>query len=1239
MGVPKVRKREGAWYCVQSRWKHGLWPLGFTLVIVSQFFRWISERYPLCSQLIQENRIPEFDNLYLDMNGIIHNCSHPNDNDVHFRMTEDQIFLAIFTYIDHLFAKIKPQRLFFLAVDGVAPRAKMNQQRARRFRTAKDAVEAQKQALRRGEELPKEPPFDSNCITPGTPFMTRLQEQLKYFINKKVTEDKSWQGIEIILSGHEVPGEGEHKIMEYLRLAKSQPDYPPNLRHCLYGLDADLIMLGLLSHEPHFALLREEVTFGRTKKKAPGANTDAQNFYLMHLSLFREYLDLEFSPLKDVISFNYDLERIIDDFILMSYFVGNDFLPNLPSLHINEGALALMFKVYKQVVVETGGYLNDAGELNLARCEAMLRELAKQEREVFEIERGDVKWLKGKRPGPSSAKPAKNVQQKSQTVISTNQKTLYERIKNFVLMRSEGGRLTFPTSLPARDRSFIISVAEDLGLQHSIDALSGKKHHIILEWDDDDDESDEESNDARQRVLKKYDRAEVVDEAEIAANLKAEEEKKLDEAFLVWRKTYYKEKLEFDFDQGPDLEKLVFSYVEGLQWVLYYYYIGVPSWEWFYPYHYAPKITDLVNLDRFNFKNHFDIGRPFLPFEQLMGVLPAASSTHIPEAFRGLMTDPGSPILDFYPVDFECDMNGKKAEWEAVIKIPFIDEKRLLKALEARANQLTKEERSRNRHGNSFSFMFDPATPHLYKSVLPEVFPSITQCLCTMKVSHLPLKGKGGFKKGLCDGALLGARSLPGFPSLHTVPHTATLGFHGVNVFMAESKNESMVVTISNRFDGKTAEEIAKSKVGQRIYIGWPFLIEAFVTSLTDEYFRYEVREGGAGRIDVVKHPHSNEGQDRFYRTIDRVDAYYSKRCGTLLGPIEFTLQVRVLKGMKLQEDGSLAKDFGPDDQDQDVALQTVIDSLEMDDPRYKEKPPPPVEEEFPLNSHVFFLGYQKYGSEGEVTGYDENNVHIRLLVNAAQTPLETATRSLAREAEREERYSPSWAVAKQTGISSMALSKVASNLHVISKKGDQRFNVGLCLKFDGKKRKVLGYSRKSETGWEYSGKAADLISRFQARFPEFVAGLERRNRNDFYEDTDFYPPEVAAERMAEIKEWLKAEGIRDLEKVSLDTRALTKEYVRRVEETVDQTLVEFGATKGRPMVVKNVPRQSVLKPAHSKHRLSGQVFDLGDRVVHVLDVGTAPLGAKGTVVGIEGSFCDIVFDVPFMGGNTLEDR
>lgn len=81
---------------------------------------------------------------------------------------------------------------------------------------------------------------------------------------------------------------------------------------------------------------------------------DAQNFYLMHLSLLREYLDLEFSSLSSELPFPYSLEKVIDDFILISVFVGNDFLPHLPNLHINEGAMETIWGIYKRVLPKAG---------------------------------------------------------------------------------------------------------------------------------------------------------------------------------------------------------------------------------------------------------------------------------------------------------------------------------------------------------------------------------------------------------------------------------------------------------------------------------------------------------------------------------------------------------------------------------------------------------------------------------------------------------------------------------------------------------------------------------------------------------------------------------------------------------------------------------------------------------------------------------------------------------------------
>ena len=78
---------------------------------VPKFYRWLSERYPCLSEVVKEYQIPEFDNLYLDMNGIIHICSHPNDDDPHFGISEEKIFQDIFHYIEFLFRMVQPRKV------------------------------------------------------------------------------------------------------------------------------------------------------------------------------------------------------------------------------------------------------------------------------------------------------------------------------------------------------------------------------------------------------------------------------------------------------------------------------------------------------------------------------------------------------------------------------------------------------------------------------------------------------------------------------------------------------------------------------------------------------------------------------------------------------------------------------------------------------------------------------------------------------------------------------------------------------------------------------------------------------------------------------------------------------------------------------------------------------------------------------------------------------------------------
>jgi 5'-3' exoribonuclease 2 len=154
---------------------------------------------------------------------------------------------------------------------------------------------------------------------------------------------------------------------------------------------------------------------------------------------------------------------------------------------------------------------------------------------------------------------------------------------------------------------------------------------------------------------------------------------------------------------NPTNNSLVKHYVEGLCWVLLYYYQGCSSWTWYYPYHFAPFASDFQDISSLSI--NFTKGAPFRPAEQLMGVLPAASRTLLPKPFQSLMVDEDSRILDFYPEDFEIDMNGKKMLWQGVALLSFIDEERLLSAMEPLWEELSEEEKIRNETGNDVLFV------------------------------------------------------------------------------------------------------------------------------------------------------------------------------------------------------------------------------------------------------------------------------------------------------------------------------------------------------------------------------------------------------------------------------------------------------------------------------------------------------------------------------------------------------
>ncbi|KAG8262655.1 5'-3' exoribonuclease 2 [Homalodisca vitripennis] len=326
------------------------------------------------------------------------------------------MMVAIFECIDRLFRIVRPRKLLYMAIDGVAPRAKMNQQRSRRFRASKETVEkiqeiarVRKEMSARGLILPpekaKEAHFDSNCITPGTPFMARLSNCLHYYIHDRLNNDPGWRNIKVILSDANVPGEGEHKIMDYIRRQRAQPDHDPNTQHCLCGADADLIMLGLATHEPNFTIIREEFKPNKPKtcdicgqeghemKDCIGLTNEVsdpgkpitmgeeQQFIFVRLNVLREYLERELE--MPGLPFEYDFERAVDDWVFMCFFVGNDFLPHLPSLEIREGAIDRLVNLYKKTVTKTGGFITDSGNVTLDRVQLIMTDLGDVEDEIF----------------------------------------------------------------------------------------------------------------------------------------------------------------------------------------------------------------------------------------------------------------------------------------------------------------------------------------------------------------------------------------------------------------------------------------------------------------------------------------------------------------------------------------------------------------------------------------------------------------------------------------------------------------------------------------------------------------------------------------------------------------------------------------------------------------------------------------------------------------------------------------
>jgi 5'-3' exonuclease len=329
---------------------------------VPSYFRWLISRYEksIIFKDLPRDRVAGSVVLYLDFNGAIHPAVRSNPD-----LKRADMNAAVCQYLENIVAFVRPDEIY-IAIDGVAPAAKMNQQRDRRYKSTKEAhfmniLNSKFSKPTRTDQV------DFNMISPGTEFMVDLQKALTLFIDKQQMVPL-WAGLKrVTINGSDVPGEGEHKIMQEIRTRGLNTEHP-----VVYGLDADLIFLSMLNN-PKIVLVRENTFFDKGgQDDTPEAYSyldinELTTILVRILSPSTSLRDIAKMGVKNVVApdFNADhkdklkggadpnakagaeAKHLIIDYTFMCFLLGNDFLPRLPSLRIRDDSLADLIIFYK----------------------------------------------------------------------------------------------------------------------------------------------------------------------------------------------------------------------------------------------------------------------------------------------------------------------------------------------------------------------------------------------------------------------------------------------------------------------------------------------------------------------------------------------------------------------------------------------------------------------------------------------------------------------------------------------------------------------------------------------------------------------------------------------------------------------------------------------------------------------------------------------------------------------------
>jgi 5'-3' exonuclease len=307
----------------------------------------------------------------MDCNSIIYdvfNSFTEDEKGMSNDMIENIIIERVIQKIEYYIELLNPSNTVFIAFDGVAPFAKMEQQRTRRYKSTYMSQRIDPILRNTHNNMHHRNSWTTCSITPGTRFMNNLSDRVSEHFNK----DNDIILRRILVSASDIPGEGEHKMFEYLR---NHNDVSENL--FVYGLDSDLIMLSIFHREltKNIYVCREAPEFSKSQLDIAVTASSVNEMLFMDIGI------LSNSILREMDCIVSDKHRIYD-YIILCFFLGNDFLPHFPSLNIRKSGIQILIETYREKIGSSNDLFfisKETGNIQWRTLALFIRELAKHE--------------------------------------------------------------------------------------------------------------------------------------------------------------------------------------------------------------------------------------------------------------------------------------------------------------------------------------------------------------------------------------------------------------------------------------------------------------------------------------------------------------------------------------------------------------------------------------------------------------------------------------------------------------------------------------------------------------------------------------------------------------------------------------------------------------------------------------------------------------------------------------------